>query len=409
MSPTSASRFSRVESASSPAVRVPHPALRMPRFMGTTVDVAAVLAGSQVGILCTGSVGRLIATHAARLQPRRMWLVDDDVISAENVLTQDVLMADVGGFKALETGRLCKAISPATDVWVSCGRLEKLPLAACASADLLFLSSDNLAAEVEAGQRAAHLGVPLVQAAVYGDALVAKVLTLTNAGNGNPCPMCLFGQQEMALLDEQLRFSCSGEADESPLRGNLGPTMSTSYLCAMAASLAVLQGVRLLAGMGAPVGDTLLTYTGYTHATTISPLRRRESCPCDHVPWARAKTARPIPAHTPRELLAAAGVDPMHRPQATLRVEGYEFAARGECCGVPRDVRQFITPRRRSTRRCDRCGRRVHPLPFDTRRDAPMASVPLDARLDALGARHAEAALVTCGERTTLITAEEAR
>jgi hypothetical protein len=127
------------------------------------------------------------------------------------------------------------------------------------------------------------------------------------------------------------------------------------------------------------------------------------------VSWARGKTARPIPTHTPRELLAAAGVDPKHQPRATLRVDGYEFAERGECCGAPRDVRQFVTAGRRSTARCETCGRRVRPLPFDTRRDAPLASVPLDVTLHALGARHAEAALVTCGERTTLMTAEEAR
>jgi molybdopterin/thiamine biosynthesis adenylyltransferase len=187
-------------------------AARLPNFIGGPTDAVARLRALTIFIVGVGSVGGRIAVHLARLGVAMLCLVDPKRFKPESVLTHDIEPREVDKFKALTSARRCKAISPATRVFAFNGPAEDLPLDAFADANLVVLATDNLAAEIEVGQRCVRLGKPLVQASVHGDTLTAQVRVFGNADGQGPCPVCGFGAVEWQMLNEHVRFSCDGFA-----------------------------------------------------------------------------------------------------------------------------------------------------------------------------------------------------
>ena len=80
--------------------------------------------------------------------------------------------------KASSLGRIAKAVSPGTQVYVLDGAVEALDLTWFKDADFVILATDNLNAEITVGQHCLWLGIPLIQAAVHGDTLVAYLCLL---------------------------------------------------------------------------------------------------------------------------------------------------------------------------------------------------------------------------------------
>lgn len=188
----------------------PDIAARLPAFIGRPADAKARLAALKIVICGVGSVGGRIAVHLARFCIAMLWLIDPKRYKPESVLTHDIEPRVVGKSKAITTARRCKEISPGTRVFAFDGEAAQLPLDAFADADLVVLATDNLAAEIEVGQRCVRLGKPLIQASVHGDTLTAQVRVFGNADGHGPCPACGFGAVEWRMLNEQVRFSCDG-------------------------------------------------------------------------------------------------------------------------------------------------------------------------------------------------------
>jgi molybdopterin/thiamine biosynthesis adenylyltransferase len=191
---------------------LPDPAVRLPTFAGGPADAARKLGALRIFIVGLGSVGGRIALHLARLGIATLWLIDPKRYKPESLLTHEIEPRDVGQFKARTTARRCKAISSTTRVFAFSGSVEDLPLDAFADADLVLLATDNLAAEIEVGQRCARLGKTLFQASVHGDTLTAQIRIFANVDRRGPCPACGFGDVEWRMLNEQVRFSCDGFA-----------------------------------------------------------------------------------------------------------------------------------------------------------------------------------------------------
>ena len=142
---------------------------RFPQLIGLRESAGASFARRRAVVVGVGSVGRPIALHLARLGIEVLWLVDpgryDD---RANLLTQAILATDLGQSKAGSTGEACKNISPATRVFVYEGKFQDLDPATMAEADVAFLSTDNLAGEVDASYLFRLLGIHIVQASVHG-------------------------------------------------------------------------------------------------------------------------------------------------------------------------------------------------------------------------------------------------
>ena len=344
---------------------------RMPALMSTShADVDAKIGGLAIAHIGLGAVGRAAAIHAARMSVARQVMVDPGVFKPESLLTQPIEPGDVGQPKARNAGQLCKRLSPETQVHFYDGLLEDLDPVSFVGIDALVVATDNLRAEVQAGQLAAHLGKPLVQAAVHGESLTLQVRFFSNSSPQSPCPVCLFGAQDWGLLNSETRFSCDGATDGRPVASTSSqPTTSLSALCSLAGEFAIIQLVRDVAELGAPVADTVLEYNGYTHRTVVSPMARNPLCPVDHLPWTSESPSAPLRDCTLYALLRDAGFEPNGR--TTFLVREMQFVTRGVCeRGHVRQVDRFV-PLSGAIGRCRACEAPVRPHPLYAYRSAP--------------------------------------
>jgi len=381
---------------------------RLPRFLDMPDDAHDRLDQLNVAIVGVGSVGRNAALHLARLQIAGLLLIDCGRLKAQSVLTHLISPADVSQPKASNAGRVCKRVSPDTRVMVSDGTVQELPLTAFAGVDVIFLATDNLLAESEVAQRAIWLGKPLIQASVHGATLVGQVRCFSNRDGQGACPVCSFSEVEWNHLNLQTRFNCDGPPmGKAAAEITKEPTMSTSFLCSTAADLALVQILRYVLGLGAPVMDTMLEYCGYTHRTVVSPLVRNPECRCDHTTYERAPCPRPVPDCTLRQFASLAGFD--GEELLSFRVDEMTYAELGACgCGGSRPLRRFVADGAH-VGRCRSCGAPVFPRPSDSHRPVPRSVVAdvLDRPLRDLGAGAAQWLAVRCGDRAVLFIGPE--
>jgi molybdopterin/thiamine biosynthesis adenylyltransferase len=358
------------------AVTPPPRVARFPELVGLTRDLHRILDELELLVIGAGSVGKRFVLHAAQLQPRSLTIVDPACYKQENLLNQWITPDAIGRNKAEYVGQICTQISPNTRVRVFAGRAEELPLDALCSTGFVMLATDNLGVEVDVGQRALNNGVPLVQASVAGEFLVAQIRFCGNADDDSPCLACGFGPAEWGHVHQETVFSCQGgeydEARQQP--ANRAATRSTSSLCSTAADLAMTQMIRHLGGIGVPVVDTLLEWCGYTHATKITALKKNIHCPCEHRRWNRYQTQRALSTYTPLELANIALGHVRSEDGVSLTIDRLQFCEVGVCthCAARQPVEKFVA-RLLGAGTCPVCGGAVDGLPFHTHRPVPLA------------------------------------
>jgi len=231
---------------------------------------------------------------------------------------------------------------------------------------------DNLEAEVAVSDFCRRTRKPLCHAAVHGDTLVAQVRFLLNSDGSSPCLACGYGQQEWDEYYRETVFSCGG----APAAAE-APTMSVSFLCSLAADLALVQLLRFVLNLGLPVADTLLEYCGYTHATTMCRLVRNENCRCPHLRWSTAEVPRSLRDYTFIELAEATGL-PINAVNADLawEVDGHGFVDSAYCerCRHVQRVRRLAADSE-LVARCERCAAELRAVPFLTSRRVSLSQL----------------------------------
>jgi len=360
----------------------------MPDFVGCDPEhLRSVLDRLRITLVGIGAVGRVIVLHLARLQIAAMQLVDRARYKPESLLTQSITPDEVGESKARSTGELSKSISPSTRVEVFDGPFERLAPTELARTDLVILATDNLSTEVRVGQRCIELRKPLVHGSVHGETLTAHARFFSNASADSPCPACGFAADEWAHLNASTTFSCDGaDPVNAPARASTRPTRSVSWLCATAADLVMMQVLRHVAGLGAPVADTVVESCGYTHRNVVSPLKRNPRCPVEHVPWTAHPAPGPLGQATLRELAAAAGV--RDEELVGFQVGDTRYVEAGTCVnGHDWPIGRFIDSGEGGAL-CGKCGEPLHNQPAFTHRvvPAPLLANRLDRPLAELGA-----------------------
>jgi molybdopterin/thiamine biosynthesis adenylyltransferase len=381
-------------------------AARLPAFVGMQPGAGTCLDDlTLMGVGC-GSVGSTFMLHAARLKPRALYLVDHGLVKPESLLTHVCVMPEhIGKPKASLVGHLCGKSSPETRVYAYDGNVQSLSPAAFAKVDLVMLASDNLACEVEVAQQCLRWGKPLIQAAVHGDTLTAQVRCFSHASEETACLRCGFSEAEEAALNRQVTFSCQGvhDATTHAPRG-AEPTVSTSFLCSMAAELALVQAVRLVLGLGKPSEDCLIEYCGYTHRTVLSPLKRNPKCLCDHQPFQLGALPWPrLGACTTADLCKAAGAK--SGDSVALSVgDDLSFVETGHCgCIVPKPIGRFCS-RAESLGHCPDCGSALLVHAASSHRPASPRALAgrWDTPLGEIGAASARWAQVYLGDRVVV-------
>ena len=260
---------------------------RFPALFGAADGFHAVLDGLKVLVVGAGSVGGRAALHLARMKVGKLLIADPKSFKGESVLTHEVSPDLIGAPKASSMAHVCKRISPETEVLYHDGAISEISITELADIEAILLASDNLTAEVEVGQMALRLGVPLLQGSVHGETLVAQVRVFGNVTGGEgPCPACLFNATEWGELQEEKSYSCapSAAADDGA-QPETQPTFSLSFLCSTAADMMMMSLLRSVLSLGQPVADTMAEYCGHSGRTSHCALRRNPECRCDHTPW----------------------------------------------------------------------------------------------------------------------------
>jgi molybdopterin/thiamine biosynthesis adenylyltransferase len=358
-----------------------------------------------VALVGAGSVGATLATHFARLQINELQIVDPAVFKPASILTHPILPYAVGASKAEHWGKCCKAISPRTRVRVFAGPVQHLPLDAFADVDRVVMAPDNLAVEVDVGQRCLSLGKELHQAAVHGETLVARNSVWTNRGGAGPCPACGFGEQEVLLYRRQTRFTCSGP-DGLPTEEQVEvvPTTSVSFLCGLAAEQTMVRLLRSVLELGPASTDSVLEYCGYNHKITASPLRRNSECPCEHVAWTMVASPRPLAECSPAEMDRMASVGGAAASDLSFVVDDLTFVQSASCCGRTQPVGRFLRAGQPAGH-CTACGQPMPVLECYSHRPvaANVVGTLMTRPLAELGAETARCVVVRGGASTALL------
>jgi molybdopterin/thiamine biosynthesis adenylyltransferase len=346
---------------------------RLPSFIGAEEDAAERLEDLKVGVVGCGSVGQGIGLHLARLHVKELMLVDYKRLKEESVLTHpSATPADVGRFKASFLGERCSAISPGTRVTAYDRDAADVELTAYADMNAIALASDNLLAEVEVAQRCMMLGIPLIQSSLHGETLVAQVRFVSNSSADGPCLVCGYSAGDYAALDRNTRYSCEDVGRDARARTTGPPTVSPSFLCAIAADVAMVQLLRFVLGLGVPVGSTVVEYCGFTNKCVVSPLARNPRCRADHVQYRTLGIPGNLADRTPRQLRELAGLgDGAAHDGVSFWLGKYMYGESGACrCSGSRPLGRFFIPGD-GGEPCPMCGEPVRPNPFGTHRRVP--------------------------------------
>ena len=348
---------------------------RLPQLVGQEAALEPILRRLQFGIVGLGSVGLNLSFHISRLHPASIYFVDRGYFKPESLLTHLILSSVIGKPKASTAARFAKDASAGSHLFCFDGPVESLPPVAFAGLDFVLLATDNLAAEIEVGQRCLHLGIPLLQASVHGSTLVAQVRFFANTNGQGPCPRCCFNSAELAYASNSTTFSCEGFYDDGATAKVAGQrTESFSFLCAMASELCMMQVLRHTAKLGEPVQDRVLQYCGYTDEITVTPLQRRTDCPCDHQIWETVTAPRALDDCTPRELIGRAALSDRELRSAVFGIDDLHFVQSGACSGCDhrQPVGRFVSSTR-SVVSCAKCGRPIDAELYYTHRPAPIS------------------------------------
>jgi hypothetical protein len=179
--------------------------------------------------------------------------------------------------------------------------------------------------------------------------------------------------------------------------------MSTAELCTAAACMAVMELAGLLQGLHAPQASRMIESCGFTNASSVTPLTRRDGCPQEHAAWQVVPWDEPLAQTTPRRFFAAAGCDAQIEPQAlALCVEGEVFGRLLACaCDRHAALGRFLTPGI-DLGVCADCGQARVAHPLHTFETVPVHALRehLDRTLGELGAQVRGGVRVQRGEQS---------
>ncbi|MBW2698355.1 MAG: ThiF family adenylyltransferase [Deltaproteobacteria bacterium] len=383
---------------------------RLPELIDGPPNLMERLNGLAVAVIGAGSIGMHTTDAIARLGAGALLICDGRLTKPESLLTHPIRRTEVGVSKARLAALRAKEISPESRVAYYDGPFQSLPRDALFDANHVILSTDNLAAEVSVAQACLHLGRPLVQAALFGPALVGQARSFSSDGSGEgSCPVCAYTAKEWAELDRGTRFSCEGAAtaggSSAPEPSNI-PTVSFPHLCSISSNLAIDALLRSCLELGTAIdGAEIVNYCGYTGVSTRSPLARNPSCPLEHRAWRVCTTESALESLTPRDLARIAGYRDADLRLLSLGVEHHCFAALVAChCAGHGSLGRFVRDGQ-ELGACSRCGAAKVLHPLHAHRDVPASALirDFDRSLGALGVASTPTVLVRGPQAATLI------
>jgi len=292
-----------------------------------------------------GNTGSHLLPHLARMSEiARLTLVDPEFYEAGNVSVQNIDQLDVGRPKALAQAEKLRRIRPCfgnagLDVIALQQRIEDVPrgLLKC---DLIVSCLDSKAARQHVNEIAWRLNTPWIDCGVLGSQSLVRVNAYVPSLDA-PCLECSWGHDEYSLLEQE--YLCGAG------RGSAYPTMASSALGALAASLMAIEIAKLLQGdFAESLAGRQVIVDAKRHTVQTTTGRRNPWCRFDHRSWVIEPWRCRLDTTTVAAALSTLG---------SLRIEGHRFACQLICPGCGH--REASLRLNRPLARCPACDRRM--------------------------------------------------
>ena len=227
------------------------------------------LLASHVAIVGVGGIGCPVILYLAAAGIGRLTLIDDDVVSLDN-LQRQVLFAtdDVGRAKVEVAARAVAALNPDVAVMPVAERIAADNVAALVGApDVVVDGSDNFATRLTVSDHVTRAGIPLVSAAL--GQFQAQVATFRGHEPDQPCYRCFVGD----AFDAEDCDSCAE-------LGVLGA------MAGLAGSWAAMEAIRQVTGFGPDPAGRLHVFDGVRASLRTVRIVKDPSCPACNRPQA---------------------------------------------------------------------------------------------------------------------------
>jgi molybdopterin/thiamine biosynthesis adenylyltransferase len=326
-----------------------------------------------------GNTGSHLLPHLVRMSGiARLTLVDPDVYEPANLAVQNIDSRDIGQPKVAAQANKLRLIHSHLDITAIQERIEDVPRGLLRSS-LIVSCLDSRVARQQVNEIAWRLKTPWIDCGILGSQNLARV-NYYSAAHDAPCLECAWGPDEYALIEQE--YLCGAGS------GSAYPSMASSALGALAASLMALEIAKLISSeLTEPISAKQVLIDAQHHNLRISTNRRNPWCRFDHRHWV-VEPWRCQPESTTLGLaLKALG---------SLRVEGHRFVHEMLCpgCGHMENGLRLNRP----LARCTACNRRMVSAGFGSleRLDAQFAKEFSDFTLTQIGLRAGD--IVSCGK-----------
>ncbi len=353
--------------------------------------------GAHVVVIGAGNIASHFVSHVGRMQEvGRVTIIDRDRYEAKNLVSQDIVPADVGKPKARVQGRRVRRINPALSVAAIAAPVEGVPPGRLAG-DVIVAGLDNRRARQHVNDAAWQLGVPWIDAAVDARDLLVRVGVYV-PGEDQACLECGWNDRDYEALEQAYPCDLDRDAEAAaaaPATGapsGLGAapaadapsalgaaTDAPSGLGALAAALQAIECRKILRGeAGAETGGRQIFFDLRHHQYYCSTLSRNPACRrADHTVWnlqdldrdPRDVTLEDVMQHRPAaasHVVSRDGTVTDH--VASLRVNQHRWVRRMVCtsCSTTRTcLRVLRGSLLEITAVCPRCRGVMRPSGFD--------------------------------------------
>jgi len=235
--------------------------------------------GRTIIVVGLGNIGSHLAPHLPRMAGvSHVVLIDKDKYDRSNVVSQAITPGECGRGKAQVQGLRLKRIRPSLGVTAIAAPVEDVPLGRLRG-DVILACVDSRAARQHLNQAARHLGVPLIDAGVRADGMLARVSTYP-ADPLAACLECAWGQPEYDAVEQT--YPCQGGTAAAA-----APTGASAHLGALAGALQAIECERLMTD-AKPVLDGAheVVVDASSHKMLATRYLRIQNCRLpEHAPW----------------------------------------------------------------------------------------------------------------------------
>ena len=292
-----------------------------------------------------GNTGSHLLPHLARMpEISHLTLVDPEFYEPSNLAVQCIDSIDIDRPKVSAQAEKLRRIRPGLgdsglQVIALQERIEDVPRGLL-NCDLIVSCLDSKAARQHVNEIAWRLKKPWIDCGVLGSQHLVRVNAYAPSLDA-PCLECSWSPDEYSVLEQEYLCSAKG--------GATFPTMASSALGALAASLMAVEIAKLIRGESADsvIGRQLILDANH-HSVQVTEGRRNPYCRFDHrswviVPW----------KCNPEATTIAAAISTL----GSLKVEGHCFACELTCPGCSYCEKSLRL--NRPLARCPVCRRRM--------------------------------------------------